>query len=70
MMSTKRIVEVATEKASLAPERIEGYHADLVRCLTEVIQTQQTGLSDKGRRAQVAKILEGLGAKVAASGGS
>lgn len=68
-MSSTRIVEVAKETASVVSERVDGYRGDLVRCLIEVIQTQQEGLSEKGRRDKVGRIVESLGAKVAARGG-
>ncbi len=69
MMSNRRIVEVAGEKAALISERTDSYRSDLVRCLVEVIQTQQEGLSEKGRRDRVSKIIEAFGGKVGAKRG-
>ncbi len=69
MMSSRRIVDVAGEKAVLAEERFDGYRADLVRTLVAVIQTQQEGLSEKGRRDKVSKIVESLGSVVATKAG-
>ena len=70
MMSSKRIVEVAGEKATLIEERIDGYRSELVRTLVSIIQTQHEGLSDKGRKDRVAKIVEALGATVASKSGA
>jgi hypothetical protein len=67
-MSSKRITEVARETSSTIRERMNGYHEELVRCLIQVIQAQQEGLSEKGRRDRVSKVIEGLGTKVAATG--
>jgi hypothetical protein len=64
-VSSKRIVDVAGEKALLVGERFDGYRAELVRSLVSAIQTQQEGLSEKGRRDKVGKIVEGLGSLVA-----
>jgi hypothetical protein len=69
-MSNRRIVEVAGEKALLVDERFEGYRAELVRALVAAIQAQQEGLSDKGRRDKVGKVVEALGAVVATKTGT
>ena len=68
-MNTVRILEVAEEQATLVEERCDHYREELIRCLISVITTQDEGLSEKGRRDKVAKIVEAFGAKVAASGG-
>ena len=65
-MSSRRIVEVAGEKALMITERVPGYRAQLVRGLIDVIQVQSEGLSDKGRRDKIGKVVEGLGSRVAA----
>jgi len=66
MISSRRIVEVAGEKASLVDQRFDGYREDMVRCLMRVIMTQSDGLSERGRRDRVSKEVEALGAKVIA----
>jgi len=68
-VNVKRILEVAGEQAGLVEERTPAYRASLVRCLVEVVATQDEGLSDKGRRDRVAKIVEAFGSKVAADKG-
>jgi len=68
-MSAKRILEVAGDQATLVEERCQRYRADLVGCLVKVIATQDEGLSQKGRRDRVAKIVEAFGGKVAAETG-
>lgn len=69
MMSTKRIVEVAGERASMIAERVPGYRGLLVRALIDAIQVQGEGLSEKGRRDKIGKVVEGLGSRVAAERG-
>jgi len=69
-MSTRRIAEVAGEKAVTITVRAPGYRADLVRALVEVLQVQREGLSEKGRREKVGKVVEGLGSRVAAERGT
>lgn len=69
-MSNRRIFEVAGEKALLVDERFEGYRAELVRTLVAAIQAQQEGLSDKGRRDKVGKVVEALGSVVATKTGA
>ena len=66
MMSTKRIVEVAGEKALMVTERVPGYRGQLVRALIDTILAQSEGLSDKGRRDRITKVVEGLGSRVSA----
>jgi hypothetical protein len=68
-MPGNRIAEVAGEKASLVSERVPGYRADLVRTLVAAIQAQNEGLSDKGRRDKIAKMVEALGSKTIAQSG-
>ena len=66
MMSTKRIVEVAGEKALMVTERVPGYRGQLVRALIDTILAQSEEVSDKGRRDRVTKVVEGLGSRVSA----
>ena len=66
-MNTKRVLDVAGEQANLIEERTGSYRKDLIRCLIEAITAQDEGLSDKGRRDRVTKLVEALGSKVAAS---
>jgi len=66
MMSTKRIVEVAGEKALMITERVPGYRGQLVRALIDTILAQSEEVSDKGRRDRVTKVVEGLGSRVSA----
>lgn len=68
-MSAKRILEVAGEQATMVEERCQRYRADLVECLVKIIATQDEGLSQKGRRDKVAKIVEAFGGKVTAETG-
>jgi len=65
-MSTKRIVEVAGEKALMITERVPGYRGQLVRALIDTILAQSEEVSDKGRRDRVTKVVEGLGSRVSA----
>jgi hypothetical protein len=69
MMSTKRIVEVAGETALTISERVPGYRVALVRALVDAIQVQVEGLSDKGRRDKIGKVVEGLGSRIATEQG-
>jgi hypothetical protein len=64
-MFNRRIVEVAGEKAVLIDERYDGYQAELVRTLVAAIQVQGEGLSDKGRKEKVGKVVEALGSVAA-----
>lgn len=66
MMSTKRIVEVAGEKALMITERVPGYRGQLVRALIDTILAQSEEVSEKGRRDRVTKVVEGLGSRVSA----
>ena len=66
MMSSKRIVDVAGEKALTITERVPNYRSQLVRALVEAIQVQREGLSEKGRREKIGKVVEGLGSRIAA----
>ena len=68
-MSAKRILEVAGEQATMVEERCQRYRADLVECLVKIIATQDEGLSQKGRRDKVAKIVEAFGGTVTAETG-
>lgn len=65
-MNAKRIVEVAGEQAALIDERHGQYRAGLIRSLIEIVTAQDEGLSERGRRDRVAKIVEAFGSKVAA----
>jgi hypothetical protein len=65
-MNTQRLIEVATNQAALIEEPQSQYRAGLIRCLIDVVTAQEEGLSDKGRRERVAKIVEAFGSKVAA----
>ena len=66
MMSTKRIVEVAGQKALMITERVPGYRGQLVRALIDTILAQSEEVSEKGRRDRVTKVVEGLGSRVSA----
>ena len=66
-MNTKRVLDVADGQATLIEERTGSYRADLVRALIATITAQDEGLSDKGRRDRVTKVVEALGSKVVAS---
>lgn len=68
-MAGNRIAEVAGEKVLLISERTPGYRAELVKALVATINVQQEGLSEKGRRDKIAKLVEALGSKVSAQGG-
>lgn len=65
MISGKRIVDVAGQQATTVAERYAGYREDLVRCLVTIVSTQSEGLSDRGRREQVGKVIDAFGSKVA-----
>ena len=64
-MSSSRVVEVAGQKVLTVSERVPKYRSELIRALIAVIQLQREGLSDKGRRDKVGKVVEGLGSRVA-----
>jgi hypothetical protein len=66
MISGKRIVDVAGQQATAVAERYPRYRQDLVRCLVTIVSTQSEGLSDRGRRDQVGKVIDAFGSKVAA----
>ena len=65
-MNPRRIFEVASEEASLVEERYPQYRAALIGCLIDAITTQDEGLSEKGRRDRVQRIVGAFGEKVAA----
>lgn len=64
-MNTRRVIEVAGEKAMLIDQRYAGYREDVIRGLAQVLAAQNEGLSEKGRRDRVSKIVDALGVKVA-----
>jgi hypothetical protein len=64
-MNPRRVVEVAGEQALLTDERYTGYRAEVVRSLVQVIAAQAEGLSERGRREKIGKVVEALGIKVA-----
>jgi len=68
-MAGNRIAEVAGEKVLLIGERTPGYRTELVKALVATINVQQEGLSEKGRREKISKLVEALGSKVSAQGG-
>jgi glycosyltransferase A (GT-A) superfamily protein (DUF2064 family) len=68
-MASNRIAEVAGEKVLLIGERTPGHRAELVKALVATINAQQEGLSEKGRRDKITKLVEALGSKVSAQGG-
>ncbi|MGD9715444.1 MAG: hypothetical protein AB7V46_25830 [Thermomicrobiales bacterium] len=68
-MNPARLHEVAAEQAGLVPERYPTYRADLIRCLVDVLAAQEEGLSDRGRRDKVSRVVEAFGAKVASQAG-
>ena len=70
MMSTKQTVEVASERVLAITERVPGYRAELIGVLVDVLKVQSEGLSEKGRRDKVGKVVEGLGSRVAAKLGT
>jgi hypothetical protein len=63
-MNPRRILEVASEQAAVIDERYPDYRAALIRCLIDVITAQDEGLSDRGRRDRVERIVEAFGGKV------
>lgn len=65
-MNPRRVAEVAGEQALLTDERYPGYRAEVVRSLVQVIAAQAEGLSERGRREKVTKVVEALGIRVAA----
>jgi hypothetical protein len=69
MMPGSRIAEVAGARATEIEERVPGYRIELVKTLIAAIQTQNEGLSDKGRRDRIGKVVEALGSKILAKGG-
>lgn len=64
-MNPRRVAEVAGERALLVDERYAGYRAEVVRSLVQVLAVQSEGLSERGRRDKVAKVVDALGIKVA-----
>ena len=65
-VKTPRILEVTKEQTMLIEKRYDEYQGDLVRCLLEIVAAQGEGSSEKKRREKVAKIVDALGAKLAA----
>ena len=70
MISSRRILEVSKDRVLLIEERFAGYRAEVILTLNGVIRTQQEGLSDRGRRDRVLKIVDALAGKVSAKQGS
>ena len=58
--------KVARDVVLEIPERYDGYRAQLVHKLTDVIGCQRSGLSNAARRKEVRRVLEAFGQQVAA----
>ncbi len=57
MLSTARLLEVATEQVAEIEERYPGYRKDLVERLVEVLRKQSEGLTQRRRRPEVDAIV-------------
>ena len=64
LLSEQRIAEVIREQVVLTWERMPTYRQDLAKTLIAAMQAQQEGLSDRGRRDRVKRIIESLATKV------
>ena len=67
MLSRDRIFEVLRDRVAIVLERSPGYRDDLSTALIEVLQVQDTGSSERGRRERVRRIIEAVSDKVHAA---
>jgi hypothetical protein len=58
-------VTVAKQRVQEIDARYDGYHAELIKKLVEIISKQEEGLSDQKRRREVADIITSFGSAVA-----
>lgn len=65
-MNTTQLIEVVRAQAVNIVERYPDYRAQIVRRLVEIIGKQREGLTEKGRRTQVASVIDAFGGEVAA----
>ena len=56
---------VAKQRVLEIDARYDGYHADLVNKLVEIVTKQEEGLSQQKRRSEVADIITTFGSAVA-----
>ena len=67
LLSRDRILEVLRDRVAIVLERSPGYRDDLATALIEVLQVQDTGSSERGRRDRVRRIVEAVSDKVHAA---
>ena len=64
LLSEQRIADVIRQEVVLAWERTPSYRQDLAKTLMASMQAQQEGLSDRGRRDRIKRIIETLATQV------
>ena len=57
--------DVARDVVLEVPERYDGYREQLLSKLTEIIRSQESGITKTARRREVRRILEAFGQQVA-----
>ncbi len=70
MLSSARLLEVATEQVAEIEERYPGYRTELVERLVLVLRKQSEGLTQRRRRPEVDNIVEAFAREVALKPGS
>lgn len=64
LLSEQRLADVIRQEVVLVWERTPSYRQDLAKTLIASMQAQQEGLSERGRRDRVKRIIEALATKV------
>ncbi len=67
MLSRDRIFEVLRDRVAIVLERSPGYRDDLATALIDVLQVQDSGSSERGRRVRIRQIIEAASDKVHAA---
>ena len=67
MLSRDRIFEVLRDRVAIVLERSPGYRDDLATALIEVLQVEDSGSSERGRRERVRRIIEAASDRVHAA---
>lgn len=69
-MTMPRITQVLREQAELLDEKVPGYRAIAVKAVAEILQLQNSGASEKGRRDRATQVVEAAAQQVATKRGT
>lgn len=69
-MTMPRITQVLREQAELLDEKVPGYRALAVKSVAEILQLQNSGASEKGRRERAAQVIHAAAQQVTTKRGN